>query len=241
MRTVGFDTATDDTVVAGLDGERTVAERAVPPGEAGRPLHSQALLEAVGAAAEALGGWERVDRIAVGLGPGTFTGIRIGVATAGGLSLSTGVPAVGVSTLAALAVGIAREGGDGGPVVPVLDARRGEAFAGLYNPVGRELEPPFVGPPGELAAWIGEISARLPRPPRVGGPGAVRFSDELDRAGIDVPGPGAAIHRLSGRAICELGAGAARGELGKPLEPIYLRVPDAQLWLERDGGRPGPG
>ncbi len=240
VKTVGFDTATDDTVVAGLDGDRVVAEASIAPGESGRPLHSQTLLDAAGEAADALGGWGEVDRIAVGLGPGTFTGIRIGVATAGGLALTTGVPAVGVSTLAALAVGIAREAGASGPVMPVLDARRGEVFAGLYNPMGRELEPPFVGSPEDLVARIGEITARLPQPPMVGGPGAVRFVDQLDRAGIEVPGPGSALNRLSGRAVCELGAGAARSQPGKPLEPIYLRVPDAQLWLERDGRDPGP-
>ncbi len=240
MKTVGFDTATDDTVVAGLDGNRVVAEATIAPSDAGRPLHSQALLEAVGEAAAALGGWDQVDRIAVGLGPGTFTGIRIGVATAAGLSLSTGVPAVGVSTLAALGVSMALSSGRDGPVMPVLDARRGEVFAGLYNHAGRELEPPFVASPEALIARIEEITSRLPSPPPVGGPGAVRFADELDRAGIPIPGPGTALHRLSGRAVCELGAGAARSEPGKPLEPIYLRVPDAQLWLERDGREPGP-
>lgn len=240
MKTVGFDTATDDTVVAGLDGDRAVAERVIAPADSGRPLHSQTLLEAATDAADALGGWNEVDRIAVGLGPGTFTGIRIGVATAAGLALSTGVPAVGVSTLAALGVSLARESGLEGPVVPVLDARRGEIFAGLYNHAGRELEPPFVCPPDELAARIDEYTSRLPQPPLVGGPGAVRFVRELDRAGIHVPCPESALHRLSGRAVCELGAGAARSQPGKPLEPIYLRVPDAQLWLERDGQDPGP-
>ncbi|MDQ2623506.1 MAG: tRNA (adenosine(37)-N6)-threonylcarbamoyltransferase complex dimerization subunit type 1 TsaB [Actinomycetota bacterium] len=240
VKTVGFDTATDDTVVAGLDGDRVVAERTIAPGDSGRPLHSQTLLQAAGEAADALGGWGEVDRIAVGLGPGTFTGIRIGIATAGGLSLSTGVPAVGVSTLAALAMTISRESGADGPVMPVLDARRGEVFAGLYNHAGRELEPPFVGSPDDLAARIREFAARLPRPPLVGGPGAVRFAGELDRAGIDTPGLATTPHRLSGRAICELGAGAARSQPGKPLEPIYLRVPDAQLWLQRDGRDPGP-
>lgn len=239
MKTVGFDTATDDTVVAALDDERVVAERAIGPGGSGRPQHSQALLAAVAEAAEALGGWEQVDRIAVGLGPGTFTGIRIGVATGAGLALSTGLPAVGVSTLAALAVTIARASGGSGPVMPVLDARRGEVFAGLYNGAGRELEPPFTASPQDLADRIAEITARLPAPPMIGGPGSVRFRDELDRAGISIPPPGEGLHRLSGRAVCELGAGAPRSESGKPLEPIYLRVPDAQLWLERDGRSPG--
>ena len=83
VRVLAFDTATDDTVVASIDGDRVAFERTVPP--EGRPLHSQALLSLASEAADALGGWDGVERIAVGIGPGTFTGIRIGVATAAGL------------------------------------------------------------------------------------------------------------------------------------------------------------
>lgn len=234
MRLIGIDTATDDTAVAAIDGGRVVFERTAGPDRSGRPRHSQTLLGTVGEAVEAIGGWERVDRIAVGIGPGTFTGIRIGIATAKGLSLSTGVAAVGVSTLAALAAGIAGSTGEGGPVMPMLDAKRGEVFTGLYNAAGRELEAPAACPPDRVVEWLEEISARLPRPPRVAGPGALRFADQLERAGHTVSDPGSDLHRLSGGAVCRLGAGIPSSETAKPLEPIYLRAPDAKIWLERD-------
>jgi len=239
VKIIGVDTATDDTVVAAMDGERVLFERLTGPGPDGRPRHSETLLTAAEEAAESLGGWQRVDRIAAGTGPGTFTGIRIGIATATGLSLSTGLPLVPVPTLAALAVGAGRALPGDGPVMPVLDARRGEAFAGLFNPVGRELEPAGVFSPERLTALLGRVSARLPRPPRIAGPGSLRFRDQLERAGYVVPETGSKAHRLSGRALCELGAGPPAARAGTPLEPIYLRAPDAQIWLERD--RPGGG
>lgn len=234
MRLIGLDTATDDTVVAAIDGEQVLFERVTGPDSSGRPRHSETLVGTVEEAVAAAGGWKRIDRIAVGIGPGTFTGIRIGLATAKGLSLSTGIPAVGIPTLAALAAGVAARKEESGPVMPVLDARRGEVFAALYNAGGRELEPPAACPPERLVEWLAEITARLPRPPRVAGPGALRFADQLDRAGVPVPDPGSDLHRLSGSALCRLAAGLPSSETAKPLEPIYLRAPDAKIWLERD-------
>jgi len=236
VRTIGFDTATDDTVVAVLDGAEVIAGFLAGPDSQGRPRHSADLLGAIGDAVEEAGGWGGIARIAVGTGPGTYTGIRIGIATATGLARSTGVPLVGVSTLAALAVSIAGSAPGEGPVMPVLDARRSQVFTGLYNRAGRELEPPAVCSPDELVARLVRITARLPAPPRIGGSGSLRFREQLEQAGFPVPEAHSA-HRLSGRALCELGAGIPDFELGKPLEPIYLRAPDAQVWLQRD--RPG--
>lgn len=241
MRILGFDTSTDDTVVAASDGEIALAERRAGPDASGRPVHSGALLALIGEAVTAAGGWDRIDRIAVGTGPGTFTGIRIGIATARGLALSTGVPLTGISTLAALAVGAARQGNGDAPVLAVLDARRGEVFAGLYSPAGLELEPPVVCSPEALADRLDETGSRLERAPLVAGPGAVRFKDRLERAGIPVPAPESDIHRLAGHALCELGAGVSSTDTARPLEPTYLRVPDAQLWLERDHRDPSDG
>lgn len=255
MRIIAFDTATEDTVVASAAEGVVVGGSRLAPGGDGRPAHSETLLEEVELAAEGLGGWGSVDRIAVGVGPGTFTGLRIGIATADGLRLATGRPLVPVSTLEALALTI-QLGGDGdpdggsgpgggcgtggggvrpSPVLPVLDARRGEVFAALFDPDGRTVWPPFVGSPAELGARI-ESLMRGGRPsPRVAGSGAVRFEDELKRHGADVAGSAAGIHRLSGRAICELGTGSDPVAPGTTPQPEYLRVPDAQLWLERDG------
>ena len=241
MRIVGFDTATDDTVVgATVDGE-TVSESVIPPGENGRPVHSEGLLEAVTEAAEAAGGWAEIDRIAVGTGPGTFTGIRIGLATANGIALSTGIGLTGVSTLAALASPML---GPDHRTLALVDARRGEVFAALYGPDGEVVQPPFVCAPEDLVSRIGDSGPRLPaaEAPAIlaGGPGAIRFREELDRAGIATTDPEAGLNHLSAAAVCELGSAADPETLVLPLEPTYLRVPDAQLWLERDGRKAGP-
>ena len=230
MRVVGFDTATDDTVVAGTDGEELVFERILPPAK--RPVHSQALLEAVTEAAESLGGWERVERIAAGVGPGTFTGIRIGVATAAGLAASTGITPVGVPTLAALARSIGSITG-AGMVMALIDARRGEVFGGLHDGAGNPLDEPFACGPEVLIERLRNAALSGPAPIPAG-PGAVRFRDELLRAGLETEPAGSPVHRLTGRSICELGA-AAETTGPETLQPLYLRIPDAQLWLERDG------
>lgn len=230
MRVLGFDTATDDTVVASVDGGRTAFEKVVSPGE--RPLHSQMLLQLAAEAVAAVGGWEELDLIAVGTGPGTFTGIRIAVATGAGLSASSGVPAVGVPTLDALARSIgARAGAE--RVMPLLDARRGEVFGGLHRGDGEPLEEPFAISPARLIERLAAES-RTEGAPLVAGPGAVRFRDELLRAGLVTEPDGSPVHRLDGRYICELGAAAERTG-PETLKPLYLRIPDAQLWLERDG------
>jgi len=231
VRVLAFDTATDDTVVASIDGDRVAFERTVPP--EGRPLHSQALLSLASEAADALGGWDGVERIAVGIGPGTFTGIRIGVATAAGLAASTGIPVTGISTLAALARSIGEAAGTG-PVMPLLDARRGEVFGGLHDAAGAPMGAPFVCGPEELMRQLGSREGVVPL---VAGPGAVRFRDELLRAGFETEPDGSSVHRLAGRPVCELGAMAEKTGPAT-LEPLYLRIPDAQLWLERDGNSP---
>ncbi|MGA7396399.1 MAG: tRNA (adenosine(37)-N6)-threonylcarbamoyltransferase complex dimerization subunit type 1 TsaB [Solirubrobacterales bacterium] len=233
MKIIGFDTATDDTVVAASSGGEVVFEKLIGPNEKGRPVHSEMLMVTLNDAAEALGGWADVRRLAVGTGPGTFTGIRIGLATANGLALSAGIDLAAVSTLEALALPM-RDGSR--PVLPLLDARRGEVFAALYGPDGEILRAPFASGPEDLAPLLAELDPS----PIVGGPGAVRFRDELLRIGLNHDDSDATAHHLSGRAICELGAAIDRIDNSTPLEPTYLRVPDAQLWLERDGSTNGP-
>jgi tRNA threonylcarbamoyladenosine biosynthesis protein TsaB len=97
-------------------------------------------------------GWEEVDRIAVGVGPGTFTGLRIGVATAHALARAREIELVGVSTLHSLARGAAGAGAGEDPapdvVVAVIDARRGEVFAAgwVAAEAGRAGAEPLIGP-----------------------------------------------------------------------------------------------
>jgi tRNA threonylcarbamoyladenosine biosynthesis protein TsaB len=222
MAVVGFDTATADTAVCVMRGGEVVHEELIGLAPDGSPRHSTALLAEVERAVDAAGGWGVVGRIAVGLGPGSFVGIRIGIATARGLAATTNLPASGICTLDAL--GRAVGGG-----LAVLDARRGEAFAALYSPAGVRLWDPFVATPEALVERV----ATLPEPPLAAGSGAVRFRDELASRGVDVPDDADPVHRVAARHICALATSGADGD-GEQLDPIYIRPPDAQRWRERD-------
>jgi tRNA threonylcarbamoyladenosine biosynthesis protein TsaB len=173
-----------------------------------------------------VGGWPGVDLVAVGLGPGSFTGLRVGIATAKGLAVSLGLATRGVSTLDALGAGIAAAGAPGERLA-VLDGYRGEVFVALYDAAGATLWEPAVMRPEELAQRLDQ----LPEPPSVGGSGAVRFRDELEGAGgIRIPDDADPVHRVAARHVCALAAGKG----SESLEPIYLRPPDAERWRERD-------
>jgi tRNA threonylcarbamoyl adenosine modification protein YeaZ len=229
MAVVGFDTATADTAVcAWRDGE-VLHGVLLGPAPDGSPRHSTALLAEIERAVAVAGGWGEVEGLAVGLGPGSFVGIRIGIATARGLAASTGLPVTGVCTLDALGLGLADAVGSQRTRLAVLDARRGEVFAALYGPGGERPWEPLVVAPGELAERVGA----LPAPPPAAGSGAVRFRQELVSRGVEIPDDADPVHRVAARHVCALAEGAPGGD-GGSLEPIYLRPPDAQRWRERD-------
>ncbi len=225
----GLDTATDDVSVAVVRDGEVVDERLVPKQEGGRPRHAEALLVELEGAVGAAGGWESVDRLAVGIGPGSFTGLRVGLATARAIAQALGMCVVPVGTLAALAAGIAEAGGEGRSRLAVLDARRGQAFAALFGHGGEEMWEPLVAEPDELAGRL----ETLPDTPLAGGSGALRFRGELEAAGAEVLPDSSPAHRVWARNVCRL---AADGPPSVPeaIQPIYLRPPDAQLWLDRD-------
>jgi tRNA threonylcarbamoyladenosine biosynthesis protein TsaB len=182
------------------------------------------LLAEVEHAAEAAGGWESVDGIAVGIGPGSFTGLRIGIATAQSLRQALGIGVAPVGTLEALARGAAA---DGRPVLALLDARRGEVFAMLRGGDGELVWEPFAAPPAEVVSR----AAGLSDPLLAVGSGALRFRDELEKGGIDVASAQDR-HRIDGLQVCAVADGVQAG--GEPIAPVYLRPPDAQRWHERD-------
>jgi tRNA threonylcarbamoyladenosine biosynthesis protein TsaB len=197
---LAFDTATADTVV-GLSGVgETVELRHEPvPGE--RPGHAEQLLPLCRTALEQAGiDWPQVDRIGVGVGPGTFTGLRIGVATGRALAQSAGAEVAAVSSLRALAVNL-----DGS--FPVIDARRGEAFVLVEGE-------PRTAMPDELAELAAGRTAI--------GDGALLYADRLDDVASD---PG--LHHLRGAALCAL-AQAAEPIGRDDLLPDYVREPDAK-------------
>ena len=231
MRTIaGLDTATDDVSVAITRDSEVVAERMVPKPDGGHPRHSEALLVELESAVDEGGGWAAMDLLAVGIGPGSFTGLRVGLATARAIAQAVAKPVVPVGTLDALGLGIAETGGaDGRDRLPVLDARRGQVFAALFGPNGEERWEPFVASPDDLGKRLRDV----PGTPLAAGSGALRFRGELEAAGAEVLRDTNPAHRVWARHICRLAGG---GEPSPPeaIQPIYLRPPDAQLWLERD-------
>jgi tRNA threonylcarbamoyladenosine biosynthesis protein TsaB len=168
-----------------------------------------------------------VDLVAVGLGPGSFTGLRVGIATAKGLVLGLGIAARGVSTLDALGAGIAAAGAPGQRLA-VLDGYRGEVFVALYDRDGATVWEPAVMRPEALADRLAQLSEA----PSPAGSGSVRFRHELEGAGgIRIPDDADPVHRVAARHLCAL---AAAGKGSESLDPIYLRPPDAERWRERD-------
>ena len=227
MNVLAFDTATPATAVA-LVTESDEAQRRHDPAPGERPGHASQLLRL---AAELLdeGGlrFGDLERIAVGTGPGTFTGLRIGVATARALAQATGAELVGVSTLRALAEGAAaaeRPAAAETATLAVLDARRGEAFVGAWRGGAEVLAPAAVTPErlGEVArpGWLAV------------GDGAVHFREVLETSGATVPADGSPLHRVSALSVAALAAGAPpTGRQG--VIPEYLRLPDAEIALRK--------
>lgn len=219
---LGWDTATAATAAAALRADGYAVERRDDPPAGERPAHASRLLELLDAVlADAGGTWADVDRLAVGVGPGGFTGLRIGIATARALAQAHALPVVGVGSLHALALGAVPDSGDTA-VLAALDARRGEAYAAAWAAGGASLAAPAALSPERLA----ELAAMLPAPPLAVGDGAVRFRDELERAGALVPPDEASVHRISAVHVCRLGA------TGEPVDrdalvPDYRREPDA--------------
>ncbi|HEV3053410.1 MAG TPA: tRNA (adenosine(37)-N6)-threonylcarbamoyltransferase complex dimerization subunit type 1 TsaB [Solirubrobacteraceae bacterium] len=217
---LAFDTATRATTVALASGARTIERRDDPPPGA-RPRHTTVLLGLIAQVlADADAGWDQVERIAVGVGPGTFTGLRIGVATARALASARGLPLVGISTLESLARNATPEHGT---VAAVLDARRGEVFAAIFNRGELEL-PPSALTPGALAKLLAEQAET----PVAIGDGAIEFRAVLEPSGALIPEDHAELHRVTAINHCVL---ARQRRAGDPSEvlPHYLRLPDAEI------------
>jgi tRNA threonylcarbamoyl adenosine modification protein YeaZ len=192
MTILAFDTATDVATSALVADGELLGERVSRAVTLLEDL--DALLRRAGASVAG------VDALAVGVGPGSFTGVRIGLATARGLAFALGVPVAGVSTLEALAAGAPG-------AVPVVDARRGEIFA--------LQDEPRVLSPEDLVVAPGTVCV---------GSGAVRYRAVLEAAGAEIPPDGDERHvpRARFHALLARDFGPAEA-----VEPLYLRVPDA--------------
>jgi tRNA threonylcarbamoyladenosine biosynthesis protein TsaB len=216
---LGFDTSTAASAACLLrpDG---VAFEALPPPEALQrpPAHARELMPAIARVLDDAGArLGDLEAIAVGVGPGTFTGLRIGVATARGLASANGLPLRPVSSLAALAEGI-----EGDLVLPLVDAKRGELFAALYGPAGR-LWGPVAEAPEAVVERLGDAAAGV----RAAGDGSVRFRRVLETAGIGVDPDGSRSHVVRAIHVCRL-AGDEPNQPPQSVLPDYLRAPDAK-------------
>ncbi|MGZ4494164.1 MAG: tRNA (adenosine(37)-N6)-threonylcarbamoyltransferase complex dimerization subunit type 1 TsaB [Nocardioides sp.] len=202
---LAFDTATPAVTVALHDGERVVGSYRSPApmrhGELLAPGITKVLDEA----------WvmrSDITAVAVGVGPGPFTGLRVGLVTARTLGLVLGIPVYGVCTLDVLAAEAVDAGTVAGPFLVATDARRKEVYWASYDEAGERLDGPHVAKPGDVPAPLRELP--------VVGRGAVLYPDAFpNAAGPEDP---------SAEVLADV-VTHERAELLDP-EPLYLRRPD---------------
>lgn len=224
MTTFALDTATPSPALALVRGGVAVAELRLGPTPAGGRRVLECAHHLFGAAGVSL---DAVDRIVVGVGPGGFTGLRIGIATALGLGQALRVPVVGASSLEALALGMAEASPEGALVSPVIDARRREVFAALYRARSggalEEIVPPAARTADDLAAVVAMAAGG--QEVRIAGDGLPPHAEILGRAPFHPLDASSPAHRISALDLVRrVEAGAAR-----PAVPVYLRLPDAEV------------
>jgi tRNA threonylcarbamoyladenosine biosynthesis protein TsaB len=219
---LGLDTSTPASAACVLRSDGESFEVAPAPARLlERPAHARELMPAVAEAMERAGvGYSELKAIAVGVGPGSFTGLRIGIATARALASANGLELRPVSSLAALAAGM--EGQQ--PRLALIDARRGELFAALHGSGGEVLWPPFVAAPEVVAERVRQAGLEV----RAAGDGSVRFRGVLEAAGISVDPDESRSHVVRALHVCRL-AQTVPGQPPEAVLPEYLRAPDAKL------------
>ncbi|HOJ14212.1 MAG TPA: tRNA (adenosine(37)-N6)-threonylcarbamoyltransferase complex dimerization subunit type 1 TsaB [Deltaproteobacteria bacterium] len=226
MKVLGLDTSTTHISVAVcIDGD-TACEIGFETGSG----HAGIILSVVDEVLRRSGTRkEDLEMIAVGLGPGSFTGLRIGIATAKGLAASLGCAVAGVLSLDALAFGALPSPL---PVVTVVDARKGEVFCAVYDTHGTRLMGPANVTPEEAARlaegpalFVGNACA----------PYRGIFSGALGDLYVEAPG-----HLRHPRAsvVAALGVKAASSGSGLEIMPVYVRESDAALSLQRRSAKP---
>jgi tRNA threonylcarbamoyladenosine biosynthesis protein TsaB len=231
MTIVGFDTSLPVTAACVLraDGRAFVTPPPSPERLLGRPEHSSELLPLLAELLdEAEVDWRDVDALAVGVGPGTFTGLRIGVATARGLAHGLGIGISPVSSLAALAAGLG-ESANGRPLLPLIDARRRQVFAALYRDAAAEPDwGPLALDPDDLLARIDEADPGPLGRPLAAGDWALESRTDLEAAGAIVPPADSGLHAVNALHVCRL-AEAIEPVTPESVKPIYVRLPDAEI------------
>ncbi len=186
--------------------------------------HAEALLPMLERVIAKLdGGWSAVDRIGVVVGPGSYTGLRVGIAAARAVALATGRPAIGVTTLAALAaplVGVSEEV----PIAAAIDARHGNLFFQLFSPDGHPLGEPAALSLTEAAQRIGD------RPVHLVGSASPALHSVVSQTG------GVARSSLAEAApdiVCVAKLAAAADPKASPPDPVYVKPAQARPLAEQ--------
>ncbi len=210
MIVLAIDTAGADCAAAVYDSERGIvlAERTETIGKG----HAERLMSLIDAVMSESGQpFASIGQVAVVIGPGSFTGIRVGVAAARGLALALGVNAVGVSTLAVIAAAAreSRDDADDRPVVAAMDAKRNEIYLQAFAPSGAPLCPATVASVEEAS----DMAAAYPDA-ELAGSGSRLLAERAQATGAD---------RFPIRLVAILGASSTE----QP-KPLYLRGPDVR-------------
>lgn len=215
MITLGLDTALQSCSVAILKDAAVLSDKflALEKGHAEKlaPMAAAALAKAGLKVAD-------LDRVGVVIGPGGFTGVRVGLAFARGLGLGTGAAIVGVTSLAALAAGVA-DAPAGAMIAAVIDARRGQVYAALYDAAGTERLPAFVAAPKAALEKLKDAVKGAPAVLVGSGAGLLGGGE----AGWAISG---ALAQIDAKIVARLAAAAKAP--GCPPAPLYLRAPDAK-------------
>ena len=217
MRVLAIDTALEACAAAVLDTQAgTVAAHESLPMQRG---HAEALMPLIKRVMERAGlAFAELDRVAVTTGPGSFTGLRVGIAAARGLGLAAGKPVVGLSTLAAFAAPLIAQD-DTLPVAAAIDARHGQVYLQVFGPGGRTVVAPRIFSLREAlrAAAVGT--------PRLTGTAATVLAAAWPKG----ERPPSKVDQRSAPDIDWVARlGAAADEKAAPPKPLYLRAPDAQ-------------
>lgn len=222
MKILTIDTSTTANSVALTDKDRLLAEHLVNPDS----THSRTLFHGIAQVFEAAGlTLDEIDALGVTLGPGSFTGLRVGIAAVKGLSLASGKPVVGFSSLAMLAMNLPHASCT---VCPMLDARKNEVYTALYRcgDLPRVVSQDCVTAPAEFLQ-------RLNQPTLFVGSGALRYreliTDMLGDLALFAP---SVCHTPRASAGAVLATDLfARGELipAAELLPVYIRPSEAEL------------
>ena len=233
MVMLAVDTASAATSIALLDGDEVLAHEVHVDARS----HAEVLAVMVQRGLNAAGR-PRITSVACGVGPGAYTGLRVGVSSAQAYGLGWGVPVYGVCSLDAMAFAAAQR--SSGPFACAIDARRREIYWALYEASGMRVQGPFVTTPGEIDAavrdlpWFGEIAHSYAEVLNSASAAGVGYPDARDIAGfvhhhlshggqIDASPIELSAHGKDSGAT----SAALRGQALLPPLPLYVRRPDA--------------